>query len=121
MLRFCTACDYALTLVAEPKTGGLQLRCRHCGAVTPVAADVPLGVVSEATFRNGGASGGGGGDAAFAAWDDPTLPVTLDVGCPACSVAGAASQRGVVYRKTNALQLRFEYCCRACAHTWRSG
>lgn len=53
---------------------------------------------------------------------DPTLPRLKTIACPnqACPTQADASKRDILYIKTDAKNLKYQYCCTVCNTQWAS-
>lgn len=53
---------------------------------------------------------------------DPTLPRLKTIACPnpACPTQADAAIRDILYVKTDAKNLKFQYCCMVCDTQWGS-
>jgi DNA-directed RNA polymerase subunit M/transcription elongation factor TFIIS len=120
-MRFCPVCSNYLFLqnvVGE----GLNLLCRHCGykdKMKPQSSDDAL--ILEMNF-----SPATKGQVTSQLNDftklDPTLPRLKTIPCPnaACPTQADPSQRNILYIKTDAKNLKFQYCCTVCDTQWAS-
>lgn len=123
-MRFCPTCNYYLYHATNGDS--LILQCRHCGyneSMQPSSAEEAL--VLETTFQNTGSSAGlGASGVTVNAYTlaDPTLPHTKSLKCPngSCPSAADAEKRDVIYIKTNASALKFQYICTVCQTQWRT-
>jgi len=53
---------------------------------------------------------------------DPTLPHTKEIKCPALTCqSNKGVDRDVILIKHDAVNLKFIYICNVCGETWRSG
>jgi len=125
-MRFCPVCDYYLYHSTNPSSTALVLQCRQCGyneAMEPKSAAEAL--ILETTFQAAGTSSGLGASGVTVnsyTLADPTLPHTKSLKCPnsACASAGDAEKRDVIYLKTDAAALKFQYICTVCQTQWRT-
>lgn len=122
-MRFCSVCSYYLFLKQE-EGGVLHLLCRHCGfkeEMVPTNSDEAL--ILETSFSDGGA-GAKQMVSALNAYTklDPTLPHLKTIACPnqACPTQADASTRDILYIKTDAKSLKYQYCCTVCNTQWGS-
>jgi len=123
-MRFCPVCNYYL--YHSNNADKLVLQCRQCGyneALQPKSADEAL--ILETTFQATGTSSGlGASGVTVNAYTlaDPTLPHTKSLKCPqaTCPSAGDVEKRDVIYIKTDAAALKFQYICTVCQTQWRS-
>ncbi|NDE16712.1 hypothetical protein EBZ80_17445 [bacterium] len=128
-MRFCPVCDNYLYLQTadEAETGeapALRFLCRHCGydeKMEPKTSDEAL--VLETVFS--GVSGGGK-QTSSALNDytklDPTLPRLKTIACPnaACPSQADPATRDILYVKTDAKNLKYQYACTVCGTQWGS-
>jgi hypothetical protein len=82
-------------------------------------------LILETTFRAAGTSSGLGASGVTVnsyTLADPTLPHTKSLKCPntACVSNTDADKRDVIYLKTDAAALKFQYICTACQTQWRT-
>ena len=123
-MRFCPVCAYYLYLLSSDEGASLQLLCRHCGHkedMAPKSSEDTL--ILETSFNSAGAQG----KAAVSQLNeftklDPTLPRLKTISCPnqACPTQADATQRNILYIKTDAKNLKYQYCCTVCNTQWSS-
>ena len=127
-MRFCPICSYYLFLQVAEVDGEakqvLNLLCRHCGfseEMRPKSAEDAL--VLETHF----AGGGPGAKQKVSAFNeytklDPTLPHLKTIPCPnqACPSQVSPESRDIIYIKTSAKDLKYQYCCKVCNTQWGS-
>jgi len=121
-MRFCPLCSNYLFLQDEAETG-LQLLCRHCGykeLMAPKSADDALileTVFNVATNQKQSVS-------QLNAYTklDPTLPHLKTIACPnqACPSQANEALRDILYIKTDAKNLKYQYSCTVCETQWGS-
>jgi hypothetical protein len=122
-MRFCPVCSYYLYLRTD-KDAPMQLLCRHCGykeEMAPKTSDEAL--ILETTFSSAGAQGTAATSQLNAFTKlDPTLPRLKTIACPnqACPTQADASKRDILYIKTDAKNLKYQYCCTVCDTQWSS-
>lgn len=127
-MRFCPVCSYYLFLTREEADGGeeqlLCLLCRHCGykeAMMPKSAEEAL--VLETNFN---ASSSAQSQAASMLNEytklDPTLPHLKTISCPnqSCPSVANPEMRDILYIKTDAKNLKYQYNCTVCNTQWGS-
>jgi DNA-directed RNA polymerase subunit M/transcription elongation factor TFIIS len=128
-MRFCPVCDNYLYLqAAEADATGeeatLKLLCRHCGyeeKMAPKSSDEAL--VLETVFSAGGADGAKPKSALNEYTKlDPTLPRLKTIACPnqACASQADPATRDILYIKTDAKNLKYQYACTVCGTQWGS-
>jgi DNA-directed RNA polymerase subunit M/transcription elongation factor TFIIS len=129
-MRFCPVCDNYLYLqTAEATEAGetptLTLLCRHCGydeKMEPKSSDEAL--VLETVFSAAGAAGGKQTVSALNDYTklDPTLPRLKTIACPnaACPSQADPASRDILYIKTDAKNLKYQYACTVCGTQWGS-
>jgi hypothetical protein len=121
-LRFCPVCKNYLYL--QNTDSALNLACHHCGYNTkfePKSSEEAL--ILETTFAVTGA----GAKQTVPVLNeytklDPTMPRLTTVACPnaACPSQADPAKRDVLYIKTDAQNLKYQYCCRVCDTQWSS-
>lgn len=120
--RGCPVCHNYLYL--QTAESALNMTCLHCGYKTefkPKTAEEAL--ILETTFA---ATGAGAKQTAPVMNEytklDPTMPHLRTVACPnqACPSQADASKRDVIYIKTDAQNLKYQYCCMVCDTQWGS-
>lgn len=120
-MRFCPVCSYYLFLTQSGET--LEQLCRHCGfkeAMNPKSSEEAL--ILETTFH--AASGQKQTVRALNDYTklDPTLPHLKTIPCPngACPSQANPNTRDILYVKTDAKNLKYQYCCTVCNEQWGS-
>jgi hypothetical protein len=120
-MRFCPVCSYYLFLQENAEGKNVSLLCRHCGynsQLNPKSAEEAL--VLETTFTNTGTKTG----SALNEYTklDPTLPHLKTIPCPntACPTQADPATRDILYIKTDAKNLKYQYCCAVCNTQWSS-
>jgi len=120
-MRFCPVCSYYLFLTQSGET--LEQLCRHCGfkeAMNPKSSEEAL--ILETTFH--AASGQKQTVRALNDYTklDPTLPHLKTIPCPngACPSQADPNTRDILYVKTDAKNLKYQYCCTVCNEQWGS-
>jgi DNA-directed RNA polymerase subunit M/transcription elongation factor TFIIS len=126
-MRFCPVCNYYLFIsTSATDANKLILQCRNCGfneSMEPKSADDAL--ILETTFQAAGTTSGLGASGVTVnsyTLSDPTLPHTTSLKCPngTCNSNADASKRDVIYLKTDAAALKFQYICTVCQTQWRT-
>lgn len=120
-MRFCPICSNYLFLKDEEE--GLQLLCRHCGykeLMDPKTAGDALileTVFNVATNQKQTVS-------QLNAYTklDPTLPHLKTIACPnpSCQSQADEALRDILYIKTDAKNLKYQYSCTVCGTQWGS-
>jgi DNA-directed RNA polymerase subunit M/transcription elongation factor TFIIS len=121
-MRFCPVCSYYLFLQSEG-TEGLQLLCRHCGykdAMAPKNSEEAL--ILETTFAAASNAKQTNSQLNDYTKLDPTLPRLKTIACPnqACPTQADPASRNILYIKTDAKNLKYQYCCTVCDTQWGS-
>ena len=121
-LRFCPVCNNYLYL--RNMEAGLNMTCLHCGYVnkfSPTSSEDAL--ILETTFA---ATGPAAKQTAPVLNEytklDPTIPHLKTVACPnkECPTQADPAKRDVIYIKTDAQNLKYQYCCMVCDTQWSS-
>lgn len=121
-LRFCPVCSNYLYL--KNTETGLMTTCYHCGyntKFTPASSAEAL--ILETTFA---ATGAAAKQTAPVLNEytklDPTMPHLKTIACPnqACPSQADPTKRDVLYIKTDAQNLKYQYCCMVCDTQWSS-
>jgi len=121
-MRFCPVCSYYLFLQLEPETAELKLLCRHCGftekMVPKSAADA---LILETNFQTTDAKQTISQLNEYTKLD-PTLPHQSTIACPnqSCPTQTDTTKRDVLYIKTDAKNLKYQYFCTVCETQWGS-
>jgi DNA-directed RNA polymerase subunit M/transcription elongation factor TFIIS len=121
-MRFCHVCSNYLFLQDEAEAG-LQLLCRHCGykeLMAPKSAEDAL--ILETTFNVASNQKQTTSQLNEYTKLDPTLPHLKTIACPnqACASQGDPALRDILYVKTDAKNLKFQYSCTVCSTQWGS-
>ena len=121
-MRFCPVCSYYLFLQDEADAG-LQLLCRHCGfkeLMAPKSAADAL--ILETTFNVASNQKQTVSQLNDYTTLDPTLPHLKTIACPnqTCASQGDPSLRDILYIKTDAKNLKYQYSCTVCSTQWGS-
>jgi DNA-directed RNA polymerase subunit M/transcription elongation factor TFIIS len=118
MLRFCPVCSNCLRL---SYVGALNLVCRKCGytdELNPKSSEEAL--ILETHFGTSGTAE----QSMFNEYTkrDPTLPVLKTITCPntVCPSRADEALRAVKVIRTDAKNLKFQYCCTVCDTQWAS-
>ena len=120
-MRFCPVCANMLFLQHE--VDALQLLCRHCGfkeAMKPKSAEDAL--ILETTFAATTTTKQTTSAINEYTKLDPTLPHLKTISCPnqACPSQADPAIRDILYVKTDAKNLKYQYCCTVCDTEWSS-
>ena len=124
-MRFCPTCsNYLFLMNAESAETDNQLilQCRHCGYSTimnPTNSSQSLvletSFVSQQTTQT---------QSQFNEYTqlDPTIPHLTTIVCPneACDSQSNPALRDILYIKTDAKNLKFQYMCTVCKAQWSS-
>jgi DNA-directed RNA polymerase subunit M/transcription elongation factor TFIIS len=126
-MRFCPVCAYYLFLqdqgAGEESGPVLQLFCRHCGyseKMEPKSSKEAL--VLETTFSATAAQKQTESQLNDYTKLDPTLPRLKTIPCPnpECPTQAEPDRRDILYIKTDAKNLKYQYCCSVCNTQWGS-
>jgi hypothetical protein len=120
-MRFCSVCAYYLFL--KQGEDGLTLLCRHCGYTEPMdPKNTADALILETTFA--ASTGQKQTESQLNAFTklDPTLPRLKTIPCPnaACPTQANPDTRDILYIKTDAKNLKYQYCCTVCDTQWSS-
>lgn len=118
-MRFCPVCSYYLFLQSDKDTG-LTLLCRHCGYTDKMAPKTASeALILETTFTTQTAISSQLNDYTKL---DPTLPHLKTISCPnqVCPTQTDPESRDILYLKTDAKNLKYQYCCKVCDTQWAS-
>lgn len=133
-MRFCPICSYYLFMTQRPieqeenKEDGkptmvLHLMCRHCGyseEMQPKTAEEALILMTVFNTANNQKQ------TVSAINDytklDPTLPHLKTIACPntTCPSQADPATRDILYIKTDAKNLKYQYNCAVCDTQWGS-
>lgn len=120
-MRFCPVCSNYLFLNDE--LAHLRLLCRHCGhqeIMAPTTASDAL--ILETTFNV--ATNQKQTVSQLDAYTklDATLPHLKTIACPneVCPSQADVNLRKILYMKTDAKKLKYQYSCTVCDHQWGS-
>jgi DNA-directed RNA polymerase subunit M/transcription elongation factor TFIIS len=122
-MRFCPVCSYYLFLQYSGDTTDLQLLCRHCGyqeKMAPKSAQDAL--VLETNFHTSSGSKQAVSQLNDYTKLDPTLPHLKTIVCPnqGCPTQADPTSRDILYIKTDAKALKYQYACTVCNTQWGS-
>ncbi len=122
-MRFCPVCSYYLYLKEEETSGSLNLLCRHCGyteGMAPKSANDAL--ILEMQFNTSASQKQTVSVLNDYTKRDPTLPRLKTIACPnqACPTQADPASRDILYVKTDAKNLKYQYCCTVCDTQWGS-
>jgi DNA-directed RNA polymerase subunit M/transcription elongation factor TFIIS len=122
-MRFCPVCSYYLFLKEEESEEKLSLLCRHCGYTEPMhPKTAEEALVLETSFHT--ASNQKQTTSAINDYTkrDPTLPHLKTIPCPnaECPTQADPATRDILYVKTDAKNLKYQYCCMVCDTQWGS-
>ena len=121
-MRFCPVCSYYLFL-QNNEEAGLQLLCRHCGFMEPMAPKTAAdALILETTFNVASNQKQTVSQLNDYTKLDPTLPHLKTIACPntTCASQGDTSLRDILYIKTDAKKLKYQYSCTVCSTQWGS-
>lgn len=123
-MRFCPVCSYYLFLVPhDDDDKGIDLLCRHCGhkeEMKPKSSEEAL--ILETNFAAAASQKQTTSQLNEYTKLDPTLPRLKTIACPnqACPTQADPSQRDILYIKTDAKNLKYQYACTVCNTQWGS-
>lgn len=125
-MRFCPVCAYYLSLKVrgEEEGGrGVDLLCRHCGykeEMRPKSSEEAL--ILEMNFTAAGSQKQTTSQLNEFTKLDPTLPHLKTIACPyqACPTQADPATRDILYIKTDAKNLKYQYACTVCGTQWGS-
>jgi len=120
-MRFCSVCSNYLYL--QDDETGLQLLCRHCGyqeKMDPKTATDAL--ILETTFHAATNQKQTVSQLNDYTKLDPTLPHLKTIACPnqSCASQSDPALRDILYIKTDAKNLKYQYSCTVCNTQWGS-
>jgi hypothetical protein len=121
-MKFCAICSYYMFL-QDDATAGLTLRCRHCGYNEKMAPKSSTdALVLETNFAAAGSQTQMDSQLNDYTKLDPTLPRLKTIPCPnpACATQTDPATRNILYIKTDAKNLKYQYCCTVCNTQWSS-
>ena len=121
-MRFCSICSNYLFLQDEAEAG-LHLLCRHCGfkeQMDPKSANDAL--ILETVFNIATNQKQLVSQLNAYTKMDPTLPHLKTIACPnqSCPSQSDESLRDILYIKTDAKNLKYQYSCTVCETQWGS-
>lgn len=130
-MRFCSVCRNYLFLQYTPYVKddddegevGLQLLCRHCGYKETMAPkNATDALILETTFNVAANQKQTVSQLNEYTRLDPTLPHLKTIACPneSCASQAAPEQRDILYIKTDARNLKYQYSCTVCKTQWGS-
>ncbi len=101
----------------------LELLCKHCGhkeSMTP--KDSTEALILETTFNSSASQKQTTSQLNEYTKRDPTLPHLKTIACPnaACPTQSDPETRDILYIKTDAKNLKYQYCCTVCDTQWGS-
>lgn len=123
-MRFCPICSNYLFLQSNVATSSLNLLCRHCGfneEFSPHSPDEALILETRISTSTGVNKTPVLSQLNEFTKLDPTLPHTNTIACPnhQCPSQTSAS-RDILYIKTDAKNLKYQYSCTLCDTQWSS-
>jgi hypothetical protein len=112
-----------LTREKAEETEVLQLLCRHCGykeLMNPKNSDEAL--ILETTFNTSASQKQTASLLNEYTKLDPTLPHLKTIPCPnaSCPTQADPASRDILYIKTDAKNLKYQYNCTVCNTQWGS-
>ena len=124
-MRFCPVCSYYLFMTNKEieDAVSLHLICKHCGyseEMKPKTSEEALILKTEFNTANNKKQ------TVSALNDytklDPTLPHLKTIACPntACPTQSDPATRDILYIKTDAKNLKYQYSCTVCNTQWGS-
>jgi DNA-directed RNA polymerase subunit M/transcription elongation factor TFIIS len=120
-MRFCSVCAYYLFL--NKGESGLSLLCRHCGYTeTMDPQNTADALILETTFAASSSQKKVDSQLNDFTKLDPTLPRLTTIQCPNsdCDTRRAGAKPDILYIKTDAKNLKYQYCCTVCDTQWSS-
>jgi aspartate carbamoyltransferase regulatory subunit len=102
---------------------GLQLLCRHCGFKDKMAPKSSTeALILETTFNIASKQKQTVSQLNDYTKMDPTLPHLKTIACPnqACASQADPALRDILYIKTDAKNLKYQYSCMVCSTQWGS-
>lgn len=123
-MRFCPVCAYYLFLVRNDDDGkDIDLLCRHCGykeKMAPKSSDEAL--ILETNFAAAASQKQTTSQLNEFTKLDPTLPRLKTIACPNqdCPTQADPATRDILYIKTDAKNLKYQYACTVCSTQWGS-
>lgn len=119
-MKFCEYCGDLLFLQTSEEE--LTLLCRHCGYSEKMAPKTSAeALVLETNFGSTTQSQAISQLNEFTKLD-PTLPHLNTIPCPnqECPTQADPATRDILYIKTDAKNLKYQYCCMVCSRQWSS-
>lgn len=125
-MRFCPICSnflYMTQSMEDAAEKNLHLLCRHCGfyeEMQPKSSEDALILMTVLNTANNQKQ------TVSALNDytklDPTLPHLNTIPCPnaSCPTQADPSKRDILYIKTDAKNLKYQYSCTVCDTQWGS-
>jgi len=121
-MRFCAVCSNYL-FHKDDEEAGLQLSCRHCGYKELMAPKTAIeALILETTFNVASNQKQTVSQLNDYTKLDPTLPHLKTIACPnqACASQADPTLRDILYIKTDAKSLKYQYSCTVCSTQWGS-
>jgi DNA-directed RNA polymerase subunit M/transcription elongation factor TFIIS len=122
-MRFCPVCSNYLFLKTIAETNELNLLCYHCGyqdKMAPKTTEEAL--ILETNFQTAGGAKQKVSQLNEYTKLDPTLPHMKTIPCPnqSCPTQADPASRDILYIKTDAKDMKYQYACTACNTQWGS-
>lgn len=121
-MRFCPVCSNYLFMTAI-EMNKFELNCKHCGYTQPMApTSAAEALVLEKTFNTTTNQKQTVSQLNAYTKLDPTLPHLKTIACAnqACPSQADESLRDILYIKTDARNLKYQYSCKICDTQWAS-
>jgi DNA-directed RNA polymerase subunit M/transcription elongation factor TFIIS len=121
-MRFCPVCSYYLYLRNDSATE-VTLLCRHCAYTEKMAPKtIEDALILETTLAMGNTQKQTQSQLNEYTKLDPTLPHLKTIACPnqSCPSQADPALRDILYIKTDAKNLKYQYACTVCDTQWGS-
>jgi len=122
-MRFCPVCANYLYLQYAAEAEELRLFCRHCGHQEKMDPKTPEeALILETNFQTAGGAKQKVSQLNEYTKLDPTLPHLTTIPCPnqSCPSQTNPETRDILYIKTDAKALKYQYACTVCNTQWGS-
>ena len=121
-MRFCPVCQNYLFMAAIDAVTH-RLYCKHCGYSEPMKpTSASEALVLEKVFNSTTNQKQTVSQLNEYTKLDPTLPHLKTIACAnqACPSQADEALRDILYIKTDAKNLKYQYCCKRCDTQWSS-